>query len=115
MLPVLAATAAAFIIGGAYYALFGARLDSVSDQMPPWKFAVEVLRCLALAAAVAFLAARADVSWLALALVLFAGFPLVLLTGAVIHEGMRSAVAAVHGGDWLLKLLAVTAIVSAWQ
>jgi hypothetical protein len=115
MLAVLAATVAAFILGGAYYAVLGSRLDAVSDEMPPWKFAVELLRCLTLAVAVAFLAARADTGWLALAAVLWAGFPLVLLAGAVIHEGLRSAVAAIHGGDWLLKLLAVTAIVSAWQ
>jgi hypothetical protein len=118
MLPVLAATVAAFAIGGAYYSVFGSRLGE-AGEMPPWKFAAEVLRCLVLAAVVAVLATQADVDELAagllLGLVLWVGFPLVLLTGAVIHEGVRVAVAAIHAGDWLAKLLIVAAIVSVWQ
>ena len=118
MLPILAATVAAFILGGAYYTLFGARLDS-SAEMPPWKIAVELARCLTLAAVVAAVAWRADVDalagGLALGLVLWVGFPLVLWTGAMIHEGTRFDLAAIHAGDWLVKLLAVGAIVSVWQ
>jgi len=118
MLPVLAATVAAFIIGGTYYAVFGSRLGE-PGEMPPWKFAVEVLRCLVLAAVVAVLATQGDVdeltAGLLLGLVLWVGFPLVLLAGAVIHEGVRVTVAAIHAGDWLAKLLVVAAIVSVWQ
>jgi uncharacterized membrane protein YoaK (UPF0700 family) len=118
MLPVLAATVAAFVIGGVYYATFGSRLGE-QGEMPPWKFAAEVLRCLVLAAVVAILASQADVDELAagllLGFVLWVGFPLVLLFGAVIHEGVRVTVATIHAGDWLAKLLVVTAIVSVWQ
>ena len=40
-------------------------------------------------------------------LALWVGFPLVLWTGAVVHEDTPVRLAALHGGDWLLKLLAL--------
>ena len=120
MLSVLIAAVAAFLLGAIYYGVFGRWLADAGDaQMPPWKIAAELLRCLTLAAVVGVLASQADVDELAgalvLGLVLWVGFPLVLLTGAVIHEGARSANAGIHAGDWLVKLLAVSAIVSVWQ
>lgn len=119
-LAVLAATAAAFVSGGTYYAVVGDRLPAAADaSMPPWKLAVEVLRCLVLAAVVAGVAAAAEIDvWLgglALGLALWAGFPLVLWTGATIHEGTRLQVAAIHAGDWLLKLVLVGVIVAVLQ
>ena len=48
---------------------------------------------------------------LLLGLVLWIGFPLVLWIGAVIHEATPVGLAAVHAGDWLVKLLLVGAIV----
>ena len=125
VLPVLIATVAAFVIGGTYYAVFGGRLAEVgeaaaaNEQMPPWTLAVEFLRCLVLALVVAGLASQGQVDELAggllLGLALWIGFPLVLFTGAVIHESTPWSLAALHVGDWLVKLLAVGMIVSAWQ
>ena len=113
---VAAATVAAFVAGGAYYAVLGSQLPATDERMPPWKLAVELLRCLVLAAVVAGLASQADVDdWtggLLLALALWIGFPLVLWVGAVIHENTPVRLALVHGGDWLLKLLLVGAIVA---
>ena len=114
-MSVLAATVAAFVSGGAYYAVFGSQLPT-SQEMPPWKLAVELLRCLILAAVVAGLAAQGDIdSWtggLVLGVVLWIGFPLVLWVGAVIHEKTPVRLAAVHGGDWLLKLMLTGTIVA---
>jgi hypothetical protein len=125
LLAVLAATIAAFLSGAAYYALLGGKLAEVSEaaaqggQPSPWKLAVELLRGLVIAAVVAGLAAQAEIdAWsggLLLGLALWIGFPLVLWTGAVIHENTPSMLAAIHAGDWLLKLLAVAMIVSLWQ
>jgi hypothetical protein len=113
---VAAATVAAFVAGGAYYAVLGSQLGGADERMPPWKLAVEVLRCLILAAVVAGLAARADIDdftgGLLLGLALWVGFPLVLWIGAVIHASEPVRLALVHGGDWLLKLLLVGAIVA---
>jgi hypothetical protein len=111
---ILVAAVAAFVIGSAYYSLLG----GPAGETPPWKLAAEVVRCLALAAVVAGLAARGEVdgvgSGLLLGLVLWVGFPLVLWAGAMLWERTPFRLAALHGGDWLLKLLAVGAIVSAW-
>jgi hypothetical protein len=112
---VAAATVAAFVAAGAYYAVFGAQLGA-AEPMPPWKLAVELLRCLILAAVVAGLASQAEIDdWtggLLLGLALWVGFPFVLWIGAVIHEKTPVKLAVVHGGDWLLKLLLVGVIVA---
>ena len=48
-----------------------------------------------------------------LGLVLWA-LPLVLLTGSVVWERVPVSNAALHAGDWLIKLLAIGAIVGAF-
>jgi hypothetical protein len=119
---VLAATVLGFVLSGAYYAVLGERLARVSaaaGSMPPWKVAAELLRNLVLAAVVAGLAARGEIDeWtggLLLGLALWIGFPLVLWTGALIHENTPIRLAAIHAGDWLVKLLAIAVLVSVWQ
>ena len=42
---------------------------------------------------------------------LWIGFPFVLWTGAVIHESTPVRLAAIHAGDWLVKLLLIGVIV----
>ena len=90
-----------------------------ADSPPPWKLAVELLRSLTVAAVVACLAARGEIDTAAggivLGLALWAGFPLVLLAGSVIWENVAVRAAAVHAGDWLVKLALIGAIVAAWQ
>lgn len=49
-----------------------------------------------------------------LAAVLWAGFPLVLWTGAMLHERTPWKLVAIHAGDWLVKLLLIAAIVTTW-
>jgi hypothetical protein len=122
LLAVLAAAALAFVLSGAYYAVLGdqlARVSATDAQMPPWKIGVELARNLVLAAVVAGLAVRGDIDeWtggLLLGLALWLAFPLVLWTGALIHENTPVRLAAIHAGDWLLKLLAVAVLVSVWQ
>lgn len=122
LLAVLAAAALAFVLSGAYYAALGdqlARVSAADAQMSPWKIAVELARNLVLAAVVAGLAVRGDIDeWtggLLLGLALWLAFPLVLWTGALIHENTPVRLAAIHAGDWLLKLLAVAVLVSVWQ
>jgi hypothetical protein len=111
-MSVAVAAVAAFVAGGAYYSV----VPLEGGDMPPWKLAVELLRCVILAAVVAGLATQGDVdTWTAgliLGLVLWVGFPLVLWVGAVIHENTPIRLAVIHGGDWLLKLLLVGTIVA---
>jgi TM2 domain-containing membrane protein YozV len=49
-----------------------------------------------------------------LGLVLWTGFPLVLLSGSVMWDKVPTATALLHAGDWLLKLLVISAIVGLW-
>jgi hypothetical protein len=125
LLPVAAATAAAFLIGAIYYGALGAQLAQVSqaaasgEQPPAWTLAVEVARCLVLAVVVAGLASQGRIDdvagGLALGLALWIGFPAVLWVGAIVHERTPVKLAVIHAGDWFVKLLAVAVIVSAWS
>ncbi len=124
LVPILVGAAAGFLLGGAYYAAFGAELAKLSDapgdaQMPPWKLGVEFLRGLVLAAVVAGIAVEAGIDeaagGLLLGLALWVGFPAMLWVGAVLHGEAQPMQAAIHAGDWLLKLLVVAVIVSVWR
>ncbi len=125
LLAVAVATVAAFVSGAIYYGVFGEQLAAVSDaaaadgQPPPWKLAVELGRCLVLALVVAGLASQGAIDTFAgglfLGAALWVGFPLVLWTGAVIHENTPVRLAAIHAGDWIVKLVLVAVIVSVWQ
>ena len=113
------AAVAAFIASSAYYAgaspverkVLG---DAALDRGRPtaWKIVAELLRTMLVAAIFAWVAAQADrLSFpdaVPLALVLWA-----LLTGSVAWEKVAPVTAAMHAGDWLLKLLLIAAIVGA--
>ncbi len=77
------------------------------------------IRNLVLAIVIAVVLDRLDTTGadegLLLGLVLWVGFPVVLLAGSVFHEKVPPMLAAIHAGDWLVKLLAVTATLAVWQ
>ena len=120
-LGIAAAAVAAFIFSSGYYAAATplerravgvAALDRGRPR--PWKVLTELLRTAIVASAFAWIARRGgdlDVGHgLVLALIMWVGFPLVLLTGSVIWEKVHPATAAMHAGDWLLKLLLIAVI-----
>ena len=123
LVAVLGIAVVLFVLGAAYYAALGTQLAQVSAAAaqpgtPPWTIAAELVRCLVLATVVVGLTAQAAVDeWtggLVLGLALWIGFPFVLWTGAVVHERAPVKLAVIHAGDWLIKLLVVTVIASAW-
>lgn len=120
LLAVLCAAVLAFVLSGVYYGVLGTGpIDPDAPALPGWLLpAVELPRNLVLATVVAGLAAEmavgSVVGGLLLGVVLWVGFPLVLWTGAVAHEGTPRRAAARHAGDWLLKLVAVAVVVAAW-
>jgi Protein of unknown function (DUF1761) len=90
-----------------------------SGKMPGGKLLVELLRCLVLAYVIARLAAALGLhGWFgALHFGLFAwiGFPVVLLIGSVLWDEVPWKVAAIHAGDWLVKLWVISVIVTVWR
>jgi hypothetical protein len=126
-LAVLVATVTAFVVSSAWYMAFAgvwARLSTagaaVAGERPaPWKMGVEFLRTLVVVAVFAGLTAAIGADGLpgvlGLALVVWLGFPLVLLSGSVLHENTPVRLAALHAGDWLVKLLAIAVVIGVWR
>lgn len=46
---------------------------------------------------------------------LWIAFPVVLLAGSVIHEKVPVMLASIHAGDWLVKLLFISSLVTVWN
>jgi hypothetical protein len=124
-LAIVVATVAAFVQSWVYYTIFGGQLQALSDaaagasRPPAWKMLVEVARCAVLASVLAVAARRLEIDdWagvLSTAGLAWIGFPSVLLLGAVIWENVPWRLAALHAGDWLVKLTLITAIVGLWD
>jgi hypothetical protein len=124
VLGVAASAVAAFIASNVYYALVSPLEqkvlgDAVLDRGRPtaWKIVAELLRTMLVAAVFAWVAGQAGrlslPAALPLALVLWTGFPVALLAGSVSWERVAPVTAAMHAGDWLLKLLLIAAVVGA--
>jgi hypothetical protein len=115
------AAAASVAASAAWYTAWGdrlARLDEAyaGDAPPPaWVLPVELARSASVATAVGVLSRRTGVTGPAgavrLGLGLWGAFPVVLLTGSVVHEKVPWQQAAIHAGDWLGKLLLVSLVV----
>jgi hypothetical protein len=124
-LAIIAAAAAPFLISAVWYGLLGAQLAGLHDayavaRSPSARDAfVELARNLVVTAVVAGLAVQVRVDGWAegavLGLVLWIGFPVVVLAGSVYHERVPPKLAAIHAGDWLLKLIAISMIVGVWR
>lgn len=122
-LAIAIAAVAVFVLSTVYYMGFTDRLKRLSaayadaDSRPAaWRLAMEFLRSFVVGTVVAGLVSLVGITDLAgavqLALALWIGFPVVLLTGSVIWEKVPPMLAAIHAGDWLLKLLVIAVIVT---
>ena len=121
-LAIGAATVAAFLLSGAYYAAVGEQLAKLSPaaeaEVTPGALTLvgEVLRSLIVATVLAGYASLMDATsaldGLALGLSAWVAFPAVLLAGSVLHENVPPKLAALHAGDWLAKLALVGVIVT---
>ena len=121
-LAIAVAAVAAFLAAGGYYAAVGKQLEklsSASAEMSPRLLAVEIAKHFVVAAVIAGLAAGIGITaWpsaVLLGLALWVAFPVMLLLGSVVHEKVPWQLAALHAGDWLVKLLVVSLIVGIWR
>ncbi|MFE3452080.1 DUF1761 domain-containing protein [Nonomuraea sp. NPDC059194] len=117
------AAVVAFVLSSTFYAVatpFERRLlggaAPVRDARPsPVMILLELTRSMLTAGVLAGVARAMDLSavgpTLLLAGALWLGFPFVLLTGSVLWDKAPRVTAVMHGGDWLVKLLAMAAVV----
>ena len=123
---VFVAAIAAFVLSTIWYIGFAKQRAELSaaamaDVRKPQlvKMVLEIARNIILAYVLAYLVTRLGITtWptaMTFALLLWIGFPVLLLTGSVMWENVPWKLAAIHGGDWLLKLLAVIVILSRWR
>ena len=126
---ILLSALAAFVSSYVWYSAFAEqmlRLHPLSPSTPEgmvrppaWKMGVEIVRDLILASVLAWLTRGLGVSRgpaaAGLAVLLWIAFPLLLWSGAVMWENVPVELAAIHSGDWLLKLVLVTVIVAVWR
>ena len=130
-LAVLVAAVAVFVLGWLWYSplLFfkpwmrARGMDPVAAmagaKMPGGKLVIEFARCIVLAYViarfVALLGVGSSLGAVHFGLFVWIGFPVIILTGSVLWENTPWRVAAIHAGDWLVKLLVIPIIVTAWR
>lgn len=111
------ATIAAFVLSAVYYGAVPQAESSAPQRPMAALMVVELIRNLAIAGLVAGLFAAANwsgaVSGAALGVSLW-GLPAVLLVGSVFHEGVPVRTASLHAVDWLIKLVAIGAILGSF-
>ena len=114
----------AFVASAVWYIAFGKLRASLSPAAStgrprPTQMLLELVRNLVLAFVLACLVGYTSVTIAAravsLGLLLWVGFPVILLSGSVIYENVPWKLAAIHAGDWLIKLLLMTVIIAVWH
>ena len=115
-----------FLVSSIYYiALTPIEVRALGHAAPdrggrpgPAKALLELARSVLLGAVIAGVARASHLhslgSTVLLGLVLWLGFPSVLLTGSIMWDKVPPVTALLHAGDWLLKLLVIAAIVGLW-
>jgi hypothetical protein len=128
-LAVVAASLLVFVASSAWYIAFArermrllgvdAATAAAASRPEPWQVGAEIARSLVVALVVAELAVLTGVhAWpgaLLLGLALWIGFPLIILLGSVQWERVPLKLAAIHAGDWVVKLVVIALVVSAWR
>jgi len=128
-LSVVVAAVAAFVMSSLWYTAFGkARMDLLDQdpqatadmrKVPGWKKATELVRELIIAYVVArFVVLLGVVEWKAavqLGVWLWFGFVFMILVGSVVWDNVPWKLAAIHAGDWLVKLPLMAVILGVWR
>jgi len=120
------AAVAAFIVSTIWYMEFERQRRELSGvaaadmkRPPPLKMLGELIRSILLAYVLAYVVIHSGAvgvsGALRIGLVLWVGFPLVLLTGSIMWEGVPWKLAAIHAGDWLAKILVLILNVDLWR
>jgi hypothetical protein len=125
-LAVVVAAVAAFVVSSVWYIVFGKELAKVSAafaealQKPqPWKMLVVIVQSLVLALVLAyFIGLIGDVGWMGavrVGVLLWIGLSAMQWVGSIMWEKVPWKMAAIHAGDWLVKLVVIAVIVGVWR
>lgn len=124
--PVLLVTIVAFIISSTWYTVFGKLLmqlhgidpATAQQNISPLTMLLELVRTFILGIVLAYFVNALQINqWKAavkLTVILWIGFPFILLTGSILHENFPWRIAIIHAGDWFIKPLAMILILS-WR
>jgi hypothetical protein len=128
VLAVIVTTVAALLFSSAWYAVFGkvrmkllAKNQSATaglTKVPASQILFEIVRSFGVVLVVAHLLELAGVhGWLkAVSLgAWLAFFPVMILLGAALWDKRPWKLVAIHGGDWLLKILIVAFMLGLWR
>jgi hypothetical protein len=126
-LAVVVAAVAAFVVSSVWYVIFGnvwMELRGIDPATaadmgtPAWKMVFVVVQSLVVAFMLAYFVAHLGiVDWkgaVRLGALLWV-FPAMILLGSFVHENVPLMLAAIHAGDWLVKLLLMTVILGVWH
>jgi hypothetical protein len=118
------AAVATFVASAAWYIVFSKQRRALSPaaaastgRPQPTQIGVELARNLVVALLLARLVRNSNMTTpsraAGLGLLLWIGVPVNLLSGSVMYENVPPQLAAIHAGDWLIKLLLTTVIIGA--
>ena len=122
-IAILVAVVAAFVFSAIYYSLLSKQVQAARGKdakTPAMTFntvLIEIVRTFvtALFMAYALVNVRGITEAAVMVFWLWLAFPVVLLTGSVIHEGTSIKLAIIHALDWLVKLSIFGAIFVLWR
>jgi hypothetical protein len=123
---VIVAGLTAFVASAFWYIVFGKELAKVSpafaaglQQRQPWKMLVVIAQSLVIALVLAyFMGLIGKVDWLGairIGLLLWVGLSAAQWVGSMLWENVPLKMAAIHAGDWLVKLVVIALIVGVWR
>ena len=133
-LAIIVAALLSSVISFLYYALLNKQATSaraaaakaakskefdIRTTLTPNKIIVELTRMFILGLVIAYACGLLEITTLQQAALLsfwlWVGFIVVLLTGLVISERFPIKLAVIHAGDWLIRLLIFTILLSMWR
>jgi hypothetical protein len=125
-LAVVVAAVAAFVAASVWYIVFGKELAKVStafaealQKRQPRKMLVVLGQSLVLALVLAYVIGLiGDVDWMGavrVGVLLWIGLSAMQWVGSILWENVPVKMAAIHAGDWLVKLVLIAVIVGVWR